>query len=66
MFWENNSKVTWHISIIQNVELTENEDLNVSVGLENDNFFKWNLVFEGPADSLYEVYSISLTLKIWT
>lgn len=29
-------------------------DLGVSAGLIEDNFFKWNIMFEGPVDSLYE------------
>ena len=33
-----------------------NEDLGASVGLENDDdLFLWNVTFEGPEDSLYEV-----------
>jgi hypothetical protein len=31
-------------------------DLGASIGLENDNdIFVWNVIFEGPADTLYEV-----------
>jgi hypothetical protein len=31
-------------------------DLGASIGLENDNdIFLWNVIFEGPADTLYEV-----------
>jgi ubiquitin-conjugating enzyme E2 G1 len=33
-----------------------NDDIGASVGLEDDsNFFLWNVVFEGPSDTLYEV-----------
>ena len=33
-----------------------NEELGASVGLENDDdLFLWNVTFEGPEDSLYEV-----------
>jgi len=35
--------------------LTDNDDLGVSVGLVNSNdLFLWNLVFQGPEDSLYD------------
>ena len=31
-------------------------DLGASIGLENDNdIFVWNVIFEGPTDTLYEV-----------
>lgn len=33
-----------------------NDEIGCSVGLENDDdFFKWNIVFEGPSDTLFEV-----------
>ena len=39
-------------------ELSQNEEIGCSVGLEDEsNFFKWNVVFEGPTDTLYEVSS---------
>jgi ubiquitin-protein ligase len=39
--------------------LEGNDELQCSVGLEDDNnFFKWNVVFEGPPDTLYEVSSL--------
>ena len=32
-----------------------NDDLGASIGLENDDdLFKWNVLFEGPEDTLYE------------
>ena len=32
-----------------------NDDLSASIGLENDDdLFKWNVLFEGPEDTLYE------------
>ena len=35
-----------------------NEELGASVGLENDDdLFLWNVTFEGPEESLYEVRS---------
>lgn len=38
------------------IELSQNDDIGCSVGLEDEsNFFKWNVVFEGPSDTLYEV-----------
>ena len=37
------------------VDIQKADDLNASIGLENDdNLFLWNIVFEGPEDSLYE------------
>ncbi|CAD7962268.1 unnamed protein product [Amoebophrya sp. A25] len=38
----------------QLVELTKDEQNGFSVGLEDDNLFKWRVCFEGPQDSLYE------------
>jgi len=38
------------------IELNQNDEIGCSVGLEDENnFFKWNVVFEGPSDTLYEV-----------
>ena len=38
-----------------NVDITKNDDIGASVGLEDDNdFFRWSVVFEGPSDTLYE------------
>ena len=37
-------------------DVQQNDDLGASVGLENDDdLFLWNVTFEGPAESLYEV-----------
>jgi len=37
------------------IQLMRDEDSGFSVGLEDDNdFFQWRVVFEGPPDSLYE------------
>lgn len=38
-------------------ELCNNEQLGISVGLENDNLFHWNVIIEGPSDTLLEVSS---------
>ena len=36
-------------------DLSQNDEIGASVGLENDNdMFVWTVVFEGPADTLYE------------
>jgi len=44
--------------LVFNTELSQNEEIGCSVGLEDEsNFFKWNVVFEGPTDTLYEVSS---------
>jgi ubiquitin-protein ligase len=38
------------------VDLGQNDEIGCSVGLEDDNnFFKWNVVFEGPTETIYEV-----------
>ena len=38
------------------IEIQQNDEIGCSVGLENeDDFFKWSIVFEGPGDTLYEV-----------
>ena len=38
------------------VDCQNNDDLGASIGLENDDdLFLWNVTFEGPEDSLYEV-----------
>jgi len=34
----------------------QNDDLGASIGLENDDdLFLWNVTFEGPENTLYEV-----------
>ncbi len=41
---------------LKQIELAQNDDIGVSVGLEDENnLYIWNVVFEGPADTLYEV-----------
>ncbi len=38
-----------------------NDDIGASIGLENDdNLFLWNVVFEGPQETLYEVILFKL------
>lgn len=38
------------------IEIQQNDDIGASVGLEDDNsLYVWDVVFEGPADTLYEV-----------
>ena len=57
MYWESSSKV-WKYTINSAfiLELQQNDDIGCSVGLEDDNnLFVWNIVFEGPSDTLYEV-----------
>lgn len=40
----------------RSIDLSQNDEIGCSVGLEDENnFFKWNVVFEGPTDTLYEV-----------
>ena len=37
------------------IDIQKADDLHASIGLENDDdLFLWNIVFEGPEDSLYE------------
>lgn len=37
-------------------DVANNDDLGASIGLENDDdLFLWNVTFEGPENSLYEV-----------
>ena len=53
---ESNSKVNLFTMITYVIELNQNDEIGCSVGLEDENnFFKWNVVFEGPSDTLYEV-----------
>ena len=36
-------------------DCANNEELGASVGLENDDdLFKWNVIFEGPENTIYE------------
>ena len=36
-------------------DIQNNDDISASIGLEDDNdLFIWNVVFEGPVDTLYE------------
>lgn len=36
------------------LELTKDDSHNFSIGLEDDDLFKWRVFFEGPPDTLYE------------
>lgn len=37
------------------LDASNNNELNASIGLENDDdLFVWNVIFEGPEDTLYE------------
>eukprot|EP00744_Colponema_vietnamica_P000697 GILI01001228.1.p1 GENE.GILI01001228.1~~GILI01001228.1.p1 ORF type:complete len:165 (+),score=31.35 GILI01001228.1:69-563(+) len=38
----------------QFIDIQRDETCGFSVGLEDDNLFKWVVCFEGPADTLYE------------
>ena len=41
--------------IIVFIDASNNNELNASIGLENDDdLFVWNVIFEGPEDTLYE------------
>eukprot|EP00347_Sterkiella_histriomuscorum_P010761 403375019 len=45
-------------------EIQQNDEIGCSVGLENDDdYFKWNIVFEGPSETLYEGGFFKATLK---
>ena len=40
------------------IELAQNDELGFSVGLTNDNnMFKWDIIFNGPDGTIYEVSS---------
>ena len=42
-------------------ECQQNESLNASIGLENEHdLFLWNIIFEGPPDTLYDVSIFTL------
>jgi len=44
-----------HPLIFNAVELNTNPDSQFSIGLVDDNIFKWDVCFEGPPNTLYEV-----------
>ena len=45
-------------------DVQQNDDLGASIGLEkDDDLFFWNVLFEGPADTLYEGGFFRATLK---
>ena len=45
------------ISLLISLELCQNDDIGASVGLEDENnLYLWNVVFEGPQETLYEVW----------
>lgn len=45
----------------QLADLMKNDDIGASVGLENEeDLFVWNIIFEGPVDTLYEVSPLDL------
>jgi ubiquitin-conjugating enzyme E2 G1 len=49
------SKTNSNLRIFCSLDIQKADDLNASIGLENDDdLFLWNIVFEGPEDSLYE------------
>jgi ubiquitin-conjugating enzyme E2 G1 len=35
-------------------DINKSDHLGVSAGLIDQNYFKWNIVFEGPMDSIFE------------
>ncbi|CDW72754.1 ubiquitin conjugating [Stylonychia lemnae] len=45
-------------------DIQQNDEIGCSVGLEDESdYFKWNIVFEGPGDTLYEGGFFKATLK---
>ena len=55
-----NSEVSLTLSPFPNPlplsDVANNDDLGASIGLENDDdMFLWNVTFEGPESTLYEV-----------
>lgn len=46
------------------IDCQNNDELGASIGLENDDdMFLWNILFEGPEDTLYEGGYFKATLK---
>ena len=61
IFVQNIHKILTFISIIA---CQNNDDLGASIGLENDDdLFLWNILFEGPEDTLYEGGYFKATMK---
>jgi hypothetical protein len=58
LYFQSNSKV-FYKHLLTRLDIATGAscgDLGASIGLENDNdIFLWNVIFEGPADTLYEV-----------
>ena len=61
MFWLilPNRDRFWNLWILANwdtiIDCMNNDDLGASIGLVDDNdLFKWSVIFEGPEDTLYE------------
>lgn len=48
---------SFHLSLL---DLNKNSLNTFSVGLSNDNLFEWDVCFEGPIGTLYEVKIVSL------
>ena len=60
----NNRQYAMNILARQLRDVQQNDDLGASIGLENDDdLFLWNIVFEGPEDTLYEGGYFKATLK---
>ncbi|KAK2196275.1 bifunctional Ubiquitin-conjugating enzyme [Babesia duncani] len=47
----------------QYLELLKDEHCMFSIGLENDDYFKWRVCFEGPPETAYEggIFTVTLT-----
>ncbi len=49
------SKSSWQVVLYIKIELSKNSECGFSVGLVDDNdFFKWTVLFTGPEDTIYE------------
>ena len=60
----NNKAFAMNVLAKQLKDVQAADDLGASIGLEDDdNLFLWNVVFEGPEDTLYEGGYFKATLK---
>lgn len=62
--YANNKNYAMQILAKQLKDCQERDDISASIGLENDDdLFVWNVVFEGPENTLYEGGYFKAVLK---
>lgn len=62
--YSNNKNYAMQILAKQLKDCQERDDISASIGLENDDdLFVWNVVFEGPENTLYEGGYFKAVLK---